>query len=269
MGQPTTFSSDDGRQRPDLVEDKVLHFVRRNLTRPPPKPFTVRESGMCTDRDAVCKGETNGRSHDGRVTGMVRLYADMEESIRSSLVRGFSLALFLIFLVFCVQLRSVALGAIAMIPNVVPIVVSLGVMGYAGISLDSMTCMVASIAIGLAVDDSIHFVSRIRRRLEAGLPMRESLAEATVEVGRALVYTSITLCCGFGVMMIATFVGIFYFGLLCTLTVAVALVADLLLLPVVFRWYGALGGEERVAEKGLEPSVSDVGTESTAAFRTS
>ncbi len=184
----------------------------------------------------------------GEVTGLIRLYAEMEVYIRSSLVRGFSLALFLIFIVFCLQLRSVPLGAIAMIPNVVPILVSLGVMGYFGIALDSMTCMVASIAIGLAVDDSIHFVSRIRRRLDAGLPMRESLEEATIEVGRALVYTSITLCLGFGVMMIATFVGIFYFGLLCTLTVAVALVADLLLLPVVFRWYGGLGDGANAVE---------------------
>lgn len=196
----------------------------------------------------------------GQVTGLIRLFSEMEVYIRDSLVKGFSLALFLIFIVFCLQLRSIPLGAIAMIPNVLPIVVSLGVMGYAGIALDSMTCMVASIAIGLAVDDSIHFVSRIRRRLAAGMPMRESLAEATVEVGRALVYTSITLCCGFSVMMTATFVGIFYFGLLCTLTVAVALIADLLLLPVVFRWYSSFGNPEPVADiarddRKLEVSV--------------
>jgi hypothetical protein len=191
------------------------------------------------------------------VTGMVRLYAEMEVYIRSSLVRGFSLALFLIFLIFCLQLRSVGLGAIAMIPNVVPIIFSLGVMGYAGIALDTMTCMVASIAIGLAVDDSIHFVSRIRRRLNAGMDMRASLAAATVEVGRALVYTSITLCLGFGVMMVATFVGIFYFGLLCTLTVAVALIADLLLLPVVFRWYSGLGGDRVAAAQPARAEITE------------
>jgi predicted RND superfamily exporter protein len=223
---------------------------------------------LCQRADAWIDENLAPLGITGQVTGMIRLFAEMEEYIRSSLVQGFSLALFLIFLVFCVQLRSVALGAIAMIPNIVPIVVSLGIMGYAGISLDSMTCMVASIAIGLAVDDSIHFVSRIRRRLTAGLPMRESLAEATVDVGRALVYTSITLCCGFGVMMIATFIGIFYFGLLCTVTVAAALVADLLLLPVVFRWYGALRGEERLTENRLEPSPSDdVETENPSVIR--
>jgi predicted RND superfamily exporter protein len=180
---------------------------------------------------------------NAQVTGLTRLYAEMEEYIRSSLMRGFSIALFLIFLVFSLQLRSLGLGAIAMIPNVAPILLSLGIMGFAGINLDSMTCMVASIAIGLAVDDSIHFVTRIRRRLHAGLPMRQSLRGATIEVGRALVYTSMTLCLGFGVMMLATFVGIFYFGLLCTLTVAFALIADLVLLPVVFRWYSGLRGD--------------------------
>lgn len=221
---------------------------------------------VCERADAWVAANLTPIGMSGQVTGLIRLFSQMEVYIRSSLIRGFSLALFLIFVVFCLQLRSVALGAIAMIPNIVPIFVSLGVMGYADISLDSMTCMVASIAIGLAVDDSIHFVSRIRRRLAAGLPMRQSLAEATVEVGRALVYTSITLCAGFGVMMIATFIGIFYFGLLCTLTVAVALIADLMLLPVVFRWYGGLDGRsETIAAPQELPDVAQGGAQALRA----
>ncbi len=222
---------------------------------------------VCERADAWVAANLTPVGMKAQVTGLIRLFSQMEVYIRSSLVRGFSLALVLIFLVFCLQLRSVVLGAIAMIPNIVPIFVSLGVMGYSGIALDSMTCMVASIAIGLAVDDSIHFVSRIRRRLAAGLPMRESLGEATVEVGRALVYTSVTLCCGFGVMMTATFVGIFYFGLLCTLTVAVALVADLLLLPVVFRWHGGSGGYERATVLDHGQTVTDVAPTRAAAMR--
>jgi predicted RND superfamily exporter protein len=99
--------------------------------------------------------------------------------------------------------------------------------------------------------------------------MRRSLREATVEVGRALVYTSITLCLGFGVMMVATFVGIFYFGLLCTLTVAFALIADLLLLPVVFRWYGSLRGDETVAVEAIDAEHADAVIGEGAAFRPS
>ncbi len=176
------------------------------------------------------------------VTGVALLYAHMEDYIRISLVKGFSIALCAIFLVFCLQLRSILLGAIAMIPNVLPIVLCLGVMGASGILLDGMTAMVASIAIGLAVDDTIHFMSRVRLHLDRGEPMRESLRGATVEVGRALVYTSATLCAGFGVMMVGSFAPTVNFGILCALTIVIALTADLVLLPVVLRAYARTRG---------------------------
>ena len=137
---------------------------------------------------------------------------------------------------------SVLLGACwdfleNLIPNLTPLIMCLGVMGFLRINLDSMTAMVASVAIGLAVDDSIHFVTRVRARLAAGARMVDALYDATIEVGRALVYTSLVLCAGFGVMMLGSFVGMIYFGLLCMLTIVFALAADLLLLPVVLRWY--------------------------------
>ncbi len=183
----------------------------------------------------------------GTVAGVALLYANMEEYIRRSLLYSFSIALVAIFVVLCVHMRSVGLGAIAMIPNVVPIVLCMGVMGMMGIRLNTMTAMVASIAIGLAVDASIHFVSRVHQHLARGQEMAASLLAATVEVGRALVYTSLTLTAGFAVMLLSSFVGTIYFGLLSTLTIAFALLADLLLLPVVLRWYSDHGGPVRIA----------------------
>ena len=184
----------------------------------------------------LAQHEPPGVTHE--IAGLAFMYMNMEDYIRLSLIRSFSLAIVLIFVVFCLQMRSVLLGAIAMIPNIAPIIVCLGIMGFSGILLDSMTAMVASVAIGLAVDDSIHFVSRVRRRLDEGHDMRIALRSATVEVGRALVYTSVTLCGGFSIMMVAHFMGMVYFGMLCSITIVIALTADLLLLPVVLRWYG-------------------------------
>jgi len=171
------------------------------------------------------------------VTGITRLYANMEEYIRDSMVRGFSIALCAIFLIMCVQLRSPVLGAFAMIPNVFPIVLTLGIMGVTGIRLDSMTTMVASISIGLAVDDTIHFISRVRSHLARRVPMITALRDSTIEVGRALIFTSLSLSAGFATLMTADFVGTYYFGLLCLLTIVFALGADLILLPVVLRWH--------------------------------
>lgn len=177
---------------------------------------------------------------EGTVTGLADLYDKMDRYMRRSLTRGFSIALGVIFLVFCVQMRSVLLGAIAMIPNVLPIMMGLGLMGVAGILLDGATAMVASIAIGLAVDDTIHFVSRVRLHLDRGRPMSQALERTTVEMGRALIYTTIGLSGGFALLMFGQVVPMAFFGLLCSLTISLALAANLLLLPVVLRWYGRL-----------------------------
>jgi hypothetical protein len=171
------------------------------------------------------------------VTGLLQLYAHMEEYIRSNMIRGFGSALVAIYLVFCLQLRSPGLAAIAMIPNVLPILMTVGVMGFAGIRLDSMTTMVASIAIGLAVDDTIHFLDRVSEHTSHGRPIVEALRESTLEVGRAISFTSLALCAGFGVMLFASFIGTFYFGLLSLLAIIFGRAADLLLLPVLLRWY--------------------------------
>jgi predicted RND superfamily exporter protein len=173
------------------------------------------------------------------VTGLTVVYANLEEYIRESLVRGFGSALVSIFVVFCFQMRSIGLGAVVMFANTMPILITLGVMGLTGIRLDSMSVMVASIAIGLADDDSIHFVSRVRAKIAEGLDVVVALRESLVEVGRALVYSALALCGGFAVMLTAGFVGAIYFGLLTMLTIVIALAADLLLLPVLLRWYGS------------------------------
>jgi predicted RND superfamily exporter protein len=193
------------------------------------------------------------------VTGITQLYANMEEYIRDSMIRGFTIALCAIFVIMCLQLRSVALGGMAMIPNVFPIVLTLGVMGITGIRLDSMTTMVASISIGLAVDDTIHFINRVREHLARKAPMVTALREATVEVGRALVFTSLSLSAGFGTLMTADFVGTYYFGLLCLLTIVFALAADLILLPVVLRWYAERRERVTVEEPGVATAAGKSG----------
>jgi predicted RND superfamily exporter protein len=189
----------------------------------------------------------------GTIAGMSLIYANMEEYIRDSLLTGFGSAFIGIFIVFCLQLRSVLLGTIVMIPHLIPIIMTLGIMGLTGIRLDSTTAMVASVAIGLADDDSIHFVTRVGQKLKAGVDMVTALREALVEVGRPLFYTSIALCAGFGVMLTSSFTGAIYFGLLVMITMVLALVADLLVLPVMLRWYDPKTSKTPAAETYAPP----------------
>ncbi|MFQ5478422.1 MAG: RND family transporter [Candidatus Binatia bacterium] len=200
---------------------------------------------------------------EGTIAGVALLYAHMEDYIRESLIKGYSLALVAIFFIMCLHMGSIGLGAMAMIPNVVPIILCLGFMGLTGIVLDTMTAMVASIAIGLAVDDSIHFVSRVHIHIQKGLDMGGALRRATVEMGRALVYTSVTLSAGFGVLMTASFQPTVHFGMLCLLTIVIALLADLLLLPVVLRWYD----DRREAATLMKPLLGWGSGESSSWYR--
>jgi hypothetical protein len=203
------------------------------------------------------------------IAGLSQLYANMEEYIRDSMIQGFGSAFVGILIVFWIQLRSIPLGTIVMIPHLMPIAITLGLMGLTGIRLDSTTAMVASVAIGLADDDSIHFVSRVGAKLRAGVDMVEALRAALVEVGRALFYTTVALCAGFGVMLTSSFMGAVYFGLLVMITMILALAADVLVLPVMLRWYdsttrgaGFLKREKKGSgpfslEKGPDPFFAD------------
>ncbi len=176
------------------------------------------------------------------VTGVVHLLIKMQDYLLMSQIKTFSLAFVVIFLVIAFLLRSVKLALVGMIPNIIPIIIIIGVMGYSGIGLDSGTVMIASVAIGIAVDDTIHFLYRFKKELKriaiAGqyqTPTRadyEKAIESTISgVGRAIIFTSIVAFCGFMVICLSSFKPIQHFGLLTAITMASALVADLFILP--------------------------------------
>lgn len=176
-------------------------------------------------------------SADVTYTGTAVLWAHMEDYIRESLLVGMSLALVSIYVLLSLQARSFLLGAIAMVPNVVPIVVGLGFMGVTNIALDASTVLSAPIMLGLAVDNTIHFIVHTREQLDRGTGLNLALWRTTVQIGRALIFTTIVLAASFVAMLFGAFTGVIHFALLCLVTLAVALPADLLLLPSLLRVY--------------------------------
>lgn len=171
-------------------------------------------------------------------TGFVKLMSEMEQYIVTSQIRSFSLAFLLVALVMFVVLRSFELGLISLIPNLAPVVLGLGVMSLAGIPLDPGTVMVASISLGLVVDDTIHIMSRARLKLRAGNNLAAAFAETIPEVGRAVVSTSVILCAGFGVLTFGSFRPNVFLGAVTALVVVLAVIADLFLLPALFALRG-------------------------------
>ncbi len=167
------------------------------------------------------------------VTGNIVLLNGTTDDVVWGQVKSVTVALIVIFVVMSLLFLSVKVGFIAMIPNVVPIVLFFGVLGWGHVSLNIGTSIIAAIALGIAVDNTIHFMVRFNRELQATYDQEGSLTTALRTVGRPIVYTSVALTCGFFVMRLSEFVPVRDFGDLTAATMLAALGTNLLLLPAM------------------------------------
>lgn len=165
-------------------------------------------------------------------TGTSVVFSQTADEIMRGQVESFLTALGVISLVMFVALRSLVLGVVSVIPNLVPIAAILGAMGYMGIHLSSFNAVVCSVAIGLAVDDTIHLLSGFQRFVRE-LPRPEAVRETIAHEGAAVVSTSLVLASGFSVLLLGSFLPTQQFGLLMGISIAAALLSDLFLLPAL------------------------------------
>lgn len=182
------------------------------------------------------RGYLNERAPPGlqwEIAGYSRLFADMEELLIKGQVYSLWGALVLIFLLMFVLWRSFGGALLCMIPNLSPILVIFIVMGLSGIWLDVATAMIASIAVGIAVDDTIHVYHGYISRVNAGVRPVQALARTYNHAGRAVVTTTIILSAQFMILISSSFQPTINFGLLTSIGLWTALVFDLLLLPAI------------------------------------
>ncbi len=165
------------------------------------------------------------------ITGIVPLIMDMQGYLIVSQIKTFALAFFLVFISIALLLKSIRIGVMSMIPNLIPIAITLGVMGYVGINLDVATIMIASVAIGISVDDTIHFLYRFKEEFKKDGDHYLAIQRTLAGVGRALIITTVVATCGFMVFCLSNFKAIQYFGLLTGIAMVSAIVADLFILP--------------------------------------
>ncbi len=138
-----------------------------------------------------------------------------------------------ILLLMSALFRSLRLGLLSMVPNLIPLLMTVGVMGYFGINLRTSTVVIFSISLGLAVDDTIHFLVCYRREHRAGTSPREAVLATLRSTGRPIVYTSLLLIGGFWVLLFSSFNATRDVGLLGGVTLISALAADLVVLPAM------------------------------------
>lgn len=151
---------------------------------------------------------------------------------------GLGLAALVIFIVLGFAFRSLRLGALSLLPNAFPIVFAAAGLRVAGLELQVPSVLAFTVLLGIAVDDTIHFVSRYRRELRAGLGEDDALVQAFLGVGRALAMTTIVLGVGFGVTLLSALPTSRLFALIVVSGLFAALIGDLLLLPAAIKGFG-------------------------------
>ncbi len=166
-------------------------------------------------------------------TGSIILLNGTTDDVVWGQVKSITVALAVIFVVMSLLFLSAKVGFIAMLPNIVPVVLFFGILGWSGIMLNIGTSIIAAIALGIAVDNTIHYMVRFNRELQITHDERVSLSAALSTVGRPIVYTSVALTLGFLVMRLSDFVPVRDFGTLSAATMLTALVTNVVLLPAL------------------------------------
>ncbi len=170
-----------------------------------------------------------------RATGAVFTLFQIVSALIGDLIRSFGMAFVVISVMMILLLGEVKLGLVAMVPNLLPIVLIMGVMGFLALPLNMANLLIASIAIGLAVDDTIHFLHHFQAEYRRSGDVEGGIAYSMAHSGRAIVSTSVVLSLGFFVYMSASMRNIAQFGLLVGLTVIFALLIDLMFAPALLR----------------------------------
>lgn len=219
----------DGDDIYDFVDRDLQHsHVALNLN-----VHSANEISTLLERVRAYLDENVGDRLDWEIAGHARLFADMEDLLVSGQVYSLWGALILIFVFLLFFLRSFGAALLCMIPNLSPIFLIFVVMGITGIWLDMATAMIASVAIGIAVDDTIHVFHGFHDRIRRGIPPVSALVRSYRSAGRAVVVTTIVLSAQFLILVLSDFVPTRSFGLLTTMGLVSALLFDLVLLPAI------------------------------------
>ena len=167
------------------------------------------------------------------VTGIMSIFGRIISAAIYSTAQSYIIALVIITLLMVVLIGNLKLGFVSMIPNLTPILCIVGFMGLASIQFDMFTMLIAPIAIGLAVDDTIHFMYNFKKYFELTGDVREAVHRTLQTAGRAMLTTSVVLSIGFFIFTLASMNNLFYFGLLTGIAILLALGADLILAPAL------------------------------------
>jgi len=183
------------------------------------------------------------------LTGTNVLWANMDAHVVRTQMLSVGITATALLILLPLAFRSLVLGLAGFVVSFVPVLCTLGLMGWLGLPVNIATCLLGGVVIGLAVDDTIYFLLRVREGARQGMSVDDAIRHATWSTGRAMIKTSLILTGGFLTMVASDFMPSVYFGIFFAFSILVALLADLIVLPFFLRMApGTL--VKRVAEKG-------------------
>jgi predicted RND superfamily exporter protein len=223
--------SDDGRR--ELERVVASDFSRAQIS----VKLASMSSDLVFEQINRAEEEANavfaGSGITPTVTGAGRIFAALDHYIVVSQLSSFGTAFLTVFGVIFVVFRSARYGFLAIVANALPVCAVLGLMGWLGISLNVATVMVASVALGVVDDDTIHFIGRFRREAAGGASADVAIERATMHEGRASLTTAVINSLGYGIMILSAYKPTAWFGGLLALTMAVAFLAEVFVVPAV------------------------------------
>jgi len=166
-----------------------------------------------------------------RLAGVLILFNNLLQSLFKSQILTLGLVMIGIFLMFIILFRNIKLSLIGVVPNFIAAFFILGIIGLIGIPLDMMTITIAAITIGIAVDNSIHYIYRFQEEFKNFNDYNKAIVECHSTVGKAILNTSITIIFGFSILVLSKFIPTIYFGIFTGLAMLLAMISVLTLLP--------------------------------------
>ncbi|MFW6043639.1 MAG: MMPL family transporter, partial [Marinilabiliaceae bacterium] len=193
---------------------------------------TTRMKSLNQDIRAVTDSIFPSKDYETSVTGSSIVFFKGTDYLVRNLFLSLGLAVLLIAFFMAWMFRSVRMVIVSLLPNLLPLITTAALMGFFGIPIKPSTILVFSIAFGISVDDTIHFLAKYRQELsETNWSIRAATVLALKETGRSMIYTSVILFFGFGIFTVSGFGGTVALGALVAFTLLVALFANLILLP--------------------------------------
>lgn len=202
---------------------------------------SLRRNAYLKKLQQALTNELNINPDQVRLTNLMVLYNNMLQSLFESQIQTIGLTVLALMIMFMILFGSFKVSLIALVPNLISCLVVLGVMGILDIPLDMMTITIVAISIGIAVDNTIHYIHRFRHEFKNNKNYLRTMYECHNSIGKAMYYTSVTIIVGFSILGLSNFIPGVLFGMFTGLAMAMALLASLTLLPrmiILFKPFG-------------------------------